>query len=84
MTNKSDTTLIPDGTFITDNFGKLYEYKSGHPVLIESTPVIEQKEESVDEILEQKIWAKWGQTLYTLSDGLNGNTLIQMIRPQIL
>lgn len=39
---------------------------------------------TANEILEEKIWAKWGQTLYGLSDGISGNTLVQMIRPQIL
>jgi len=39
---------------------------------------------TANEILEEKIWAKWGQTLYTLSDGVNSNTLIAWIRPQIL
>lgn len=43
---------------------------------------IEQGAEN--KILEDKIWARWGQTYYTLAEGLAATSFVSMTRPQII
>lgn len=37
-----------------------------------------------NDILEGRIWAKWGQTYYTLAEGLAATSFVSMTRPQII